>query len=68
MPRRFTQLCLNNDELVMDMGAVLDGGGRGAGRALIDEPAPLGRNRRAVPDDRRGNRAKAKTGADASNA
>ena len=35
-PERFTQLCLNNDELVMDMGTVLDGR-RAVGEGLIDQ-------------------------------
>ena len=39
-PERFTQLCLNNDELVMDMGTVLDGEDA-VREGLIDELGSL---------------------------
>ena len=66
-PERFTQLCLNNDELVMDMGTVLEGEDA-VREGLIDELGSLSDAIAALYTMIDENRAKAKTDADASNA
>ena len=66
-PERFTQLCLNNDELVMDMGTVLDGEDA-VREGLIDELGSLSDAIAALYTMIDENRAKAKTDADSANA
>ena len=66
-PERFTQLCLNNDELVMDMGTVLDGEDA-VREGLIDELGSLSDAIAALYAMIDENRAKAGAETDAANA
>ena len=63
-PERFAQLCLNNDELVMDMGTVLDGEDA-VREGLIDELGSLSDAIAALYAMIDENRAKAGTETDA---